>query len=458
LKLRDLAGLIVIDFIDMEEKRNNRAVERRLKDALRFDRARIQLGRISHFGLMEMSRQRLRTGVLEGSTSQCPHCQGTGIIRSTESVALAVLRGIEDALMGGHPSSLIATTTAQVALYILNNKRRFITELEAHHGISIAVQASDKLQGANFTIEKTNVRTEASPRRIERSAVNMDWGFEGDDAGGDSAGLDDERPSAPEGPRFVGEVDDRDRDGDEDRPRGRESREEGGRNRRRRRRRGRRGGDRNGRSDERGEMTAYAGDNEDAEVTDEIRAETEEDGESGDFGGDDRAEEDRGPAQAGEDGDRDRGGRRRRRGRRGGRRGRGRDRDVNGEAVAGSAEAHETNGYPIRQHVTEDLVDDFAGTVSLDNEPAPAQVFARQMPEADPSKDQPSAVVHVPVTEPPAETSADPRPRRQVADPVPSEPKIERVVVTPDQGAAAAEGPAEQPARRGWWQRRLGGG
>ncbi len=110
LKLRDLAGLIVIDFIDMEERRNNRKVESRLKDALRHDRARIQVGRISHFGLLEMSRQRLRTGVVEGSTSQCPHCQGTGIVRSTESVALAVLRAIEDQLMrdcalvpdGGH--------------------------------------------------------------------------------------------------------------------------------------------------------------------------------------------------------------------------------------------------------------------------------------------------------------------------------------------------------------------
>ena len=99
LKLRDLAGLIVIDFIDMEERRNNRKVENRLKDALRHDRARIQVGRISHFGLLEMSRQRLRTGVLEGSTSQCPHCQGTGIIRSTESVALAVLRALEDQLL-----------------------------------------------------------------------------------------------------------------------------------------------------------------------------------------------------------------------------------------------------------------------------------------------------------------------------------------------------------------------
>ena len=135
LKLRDLAGLIVIDFIDMEEKRNNRAVERRLKDALRFDRARIQLGRISHFGLMEMSRQRLRTGVLEGSTSQCPHCQGTGIIRSTESIALAVLRGLEDAITAGANTPLIATTTPTVALYILNSKRAYVTDMEIRHGL-----------------------------------------------------------------------------------------------------------------------------------------------------------------------------------------------------------------------------------------------------------------------------------------------------------------------------------
>ena len=113
LKLRDLAGLIVVDFIDMEEKRNNRAVERRIKDALRNDRARIQVGHISHFGLLEMSRQRLRTGVLEGSTSQCPHCQGTGIIRSTEFVVLAVLRGIEDHLMKGPPTSISVLTTAE---------------------------------------------------------------------------------------------------------------------------------------------------------------------------------------------------------------------------------------------------------------------------------------------------------------------------------------------------------
>ncbi len=186
VKLRDLAGLVVIDFIDMEEKRNNRAVERRIKDALRFDRARIQLGHISHFGLLEMSRQRMRTGVLEGSTTQCPHCQGTGTIRATESVALAVLRGLEDALMAGSRASLTVTTTTSVALYILNSKRAFLNELEGRYGVSLNIQASDKLQGANYSIERgpasAAVPAAMPQRRIERSAVNMESGFDGEDS------------------------------------------------------------------------------------------------------------------------------------------------------------------------------------------------------------------------------------------------------------------------------------
>jgi ribonuclease E len=179
LKLRDLAGLIVVDFIDMEEKRNNRSVERRLKDALRFDRARIQVGRISHFGLLEMSRQRLRAGVLEGSTSQCPHCQGTGIIRSIESVSLAVLRGLEDHLLK-QPSSLAATTTAEVALYILNHKRAYIAEMERRHGVTIRVEASDRMQGANFGIERIAAPV-ALARPASRTAVSMEWGFDRDE-------------------------------------------------------------------------------------------------------------------------------------------------------------------------------------------------------------------------------------------------------------------------------------
>ncbi len=475
LKLRDLAGLIVIDFIDMEEKRNNRSVERRLKDALRFDRARIQLGRISHFGLMEMSRQRLRTGVLEGSTTQCPHCQGTGIIRSTESVALAVLRGIEDALMAGHPSSLIATTTAQVALYILNNKRKFITELEAHHGISITVQASDKLQGANFTIEKTQARTDAPPRRAERSAVNMDWGFDGEDEGGDQDGAVDERPAASDGVRFVGESDDE--DGEAARPQaredrepresrepreGREAREEGGRGRRRRRRRGRRGGDRNGTGREGGELRAVDNDREADETEssdDGIIEITETDNELIEIVGDDGGDEERAPAEArdGErDGEGDRGVRRRRRGRRGGRRGRGRDRDEPGAAAEPAAEP---NGYHARPHVTEDIIDDFAGPAPIATTPQ-SQAALEIRTTAAPA--QPATVQRAAPESGAAETPArakadapDAPPRRRTGEPVSSEPKLERVVVTPDQAIAATE-TAEQPARRGWWQRRLG--
>lgn len=479
LKLRDLAGLIVIDFIDMEEKRNNRSVERRLKDALRFDRARIQLGRISHFGLMEMSRQRLRTGVLEGSTTQCPHCQGTGIIRSTESVALAVLRGIEDGLMGGHPSSLVATTTAQVALYILNNKRKFITELEAHHGISITVQASDKLQGANFTIEKTQARTDAPPRRAERTAVNMDWGFEGEESSSAESG-DDERPSASEGVRFIGESEDdeiepeaprtRDargaRDGrgegrGEDRG-ARESGEEDGRGRRRRRRRGRRGGERNGRGEDRtdlrvdGRPTAHGPESEDTDEHDDIGPgaagdeaeliETTGEGHEADPGEIQRSD-------GGRDGDRN--GRRRRRGRRGGRRGRGRERDQNGEGAADAASA--ANGYPIQVHVTEEFVDDFAGPSGVDSpaEPLTTDLAEKRLPVVDRTVRSEAPIVSeaIPSTKPDLATAS----RRRPAEPVISEPKIERVVVTPDQATAAADAATEQPARRGWWQRRLGG-
>ena len=152
----------------MEERRNNRKVENRLKDALRHDRARIQVGRISHFGLLEMSRQRLRTGVLEGSTTQCPHCQGTGIIRSVESVALAVLRALEDQLLRDARTSLTAVTTADVALYILNNKRAFVTDMERRYGVVIAVQASDRMQGANFAIERSAAQAGAAESRRAR--------------------------------------------------------------------------------------------------------------------------------------------------------------------------------------------------------------------------------------------------------------------------------------------------
>jgi ribonuclease E len=150
LRLRDLAGLIVLDLIDMEEARNNRAVERRLKDALKNDRARIQVGRISHFGLLEMSRQRIRTGVLEGSTVLCPHCMGAGVVRSTASIALHVLRVLEDALIKSASHNMTVRTRGEVALYILNQKRRHLRDLERRFGVAIMVTADESLTGLAY--------------------------------------------------------------------------------------------------------------------------------------------------------------------------------------------------------------------------------------------------------------------------------------------------------------------
>lgn len=172
-RLRDLAGLIVIDFIDMEEKRNNRAVERKLKECLKSDRARIQVGRISHFGLLEMSRQRLRSGVLEGSTDACRHCEGTGVIRSTESVALHILRMIEEALMKGRPCDLKVSTNPAAALYILNSKRTHLHDIEVQFGVNVSIESDPALVGIDSVIERVG-NERGSVRQPERAASNDD--------------------------------------------------------------------------------------------------------------------------------------------------------------------------------------------------------------------------------------------------------------------------------------------
>ena len=155
LRLRDLAGLIVIDFIDMDEKRNNRAVERRLKECLRHDRARIQVGHISHFGLLEMSRQRIRSSVLESSTEKCPHCGGTGHVRSVSSVALQLLRSLDEMLLKGATHNLTVRTRSEIALYLLNHKRAHLRALEERFRIVIMVNADATVEGQiSFVIEK----------------------------------------------------------------------------------------------------------------------------------------------------------------------------------------------------------------------------------------------------------------------------------------------------------------
>ncbi|HLH97977.1 MAG TPA: Rne/Rng family ribonuclease [Xanthobacteraceae bacterium] len=155
LRLRDLAGLIVIDYIDMDEKRNNRTVERRLKEALKHDRARIQVGHISHFGLLEMSRQRIRSSVLESSTEKCPHCGGTGHVRSVSSVALQLLRAIEEMMLKGATHNLIVRTRSDTALYLLNHKRAHLRELEERFQLTITVNSDATVAGqVSYVIEK----------------------------------------------------------------------------------------------------------------------------------------------------------------------------------------------------------------------------------------------------------------------------------------------------------------
>ena len=256
LRLRDLAGLVIIDFIDMDEPKNNRAVEKVLKDALAHDRARIQMGRISSFGLMEISRQRRRTGILEGTTHVCPHCAGAGRVRSVESSALAALRAVEmEALSGG--GEVIVRVPRDVGLYILNNKREYLTRLLRSHGLFVSVVIDEALAHADHEIE----RTSSVPHEIDRSWESPDVEAWADDDLADDEDDEDEEAEGDEdqagddaGAVDQDDLDDDEEDGEEDAvdrtdasgsadgdgPRG-GSDEDGGRRRNRRRRRGRRG-------------------------------------------------------------------------------------------------------------------------------------------------------------------------------------------------------------------------
>ncbi|WP_434617286.1 Rne/Rng family ribonuclease [Azospirillum sp. B2RO_4] len=158
LRLRDLAGLIVIDFIDMEEPRNNAAVERRMKEAMKNDRARIQLGRISAFGLLELSRQRLRPSLLETNFERCPHCSGTGVVRSVESASLHVLRAIEEEGIRKRSSEITIYVPTSIALYILNQKRGELAKIEERHAFSVMVQADDTLIAPDHRLERNKAR------------------------------------------------------------------------------------------------------------------------------------------------------------------------------------------------------------------------------------------------------------------------------------------------------------
>ncbi|MDC0604962.1 Rne/Rng family ribonuclease, partial [Amylibacter sp.] len=201
LRLRDLAGLIVIDFIDMEERRNNIAVEKRMKDKLKSDRARIQVGRISGFGLMEMSRQRLRPGMLEATTKECPHCLGTGLVRSDDSQALSILREIEEEAIIKRTKEILATVPVGISNYLMNHKRENIALIESQYGISIIIEASSSMVGTDYELEKrkTTSRIIADvfdmPTAREMEAVaNIEVAKNSDDAEPSANLEDDDKP------------------------------------------------------------------------------------------------------------------------------------------------------------------------------------------------------------------------------------------------------------------------
>ena len=241
LRLRDLAGLIVIDFIDMDEAKNNRAVEKKLKDCLKDDRARVQMGKISSFGLMEISRQRRRSGVLEGTTHVCEHCAGTGRVRSVESSALSALRAVEiEALKGGGEATL--TVPRAVGLYILNEKRGHLARLFDTMGLFVTIVIDDALAHADHEIQRTSSETRPEHAALAQAAKPAYAPVEEEDDFDDSAFEDDEEEDE-EDEEEIAEGDEEDED---ERPRAHrdEAAEEGddrnGRRGRRRRRRGRR--------------------------------------------------------------------------------------------------------------------------------------------------------------------------------------------------------------------------
>ena len=431
LRLRDLAGLIVIDFIDMDEKRNNRSVERKLSDCLRQDRARIQVGRISHFGLLEMSRQRIRASVLESSTEPCPHCGGTGHVRSVSSVALQLLRGLEETLMKGPTHNLTVRTRTDVALYVLNHKRGHLRDLENSFKVTLAVIADPTISGQqSFVIDRGEAvhtleaakailaaQVAAFPAAVEDTyeyeddeTFEAEAEFEGDD---ETEGA--EAQSADAAPAAEGE--------------------EGPRRKRRRRRRGR---------GEAREGSAPSDQNAAQESASQAEA-TGDDSDEGDDEQDDQNGEQRADQNA--NGER----RPRRRGRRGGRRRR------------GGNEAGLTEGAQPGEGIVSTIADDLGplpeseAAEAVADLSAPAEPIREERPAPAPS---PEPVSHHIST--PEEVEAAPRKRSTVREKVSfffgetpkAEPEPVPVQTQSEPTPSEPQSEPAQPRRAGWWSRR----
>jgi ribonuclease E len=439
LRLRDLAGLIVIDFIDMDEHRNERTVERKLKEAIKLDRARIQIGRISTFGLLEMSRQRLRPSITEALSQTCPLCSGTGHVRTTESTTLHVLRGIENEGLKARAGAIRVLVPTDIALYLLNQKRQALLEVENRYDFTAVIERDDDLIAPDFRIEVIDARERdaetsesiAPPEPVARQEQRQPERKEA---------AERDRPSAD--------------DESED--------EDGGRKKRRRRRR------RKGRG-EGGEDRAE----DDAAPANESGSDDE-----------DEDEQNAAPSSGSESGNEDDDGsgrKRRRRGRRGGRRRRGRGEDNaenadagetgNNEAADGERDQAEEKvspaprSAPSRQAVWTDD-DGIPDTTPREDDPRPT-ARRRKDPlteveddlELDLAADPAAAVRREDAArqEKPAVSETPAKAAEPVADTEPEAPAETKPAES--KGEEQPEPEPEQPAgppRRGWWNKIVG--
>ena len=404
LRLRDMAGLVVIDFIDMESNGHIRKVEKAMKDALKNDRARIQVGRISSFGLMEMSRQRLRTGVLEASTKPCPHCDGSGLMRTASSAGLSALRMLEDEAGRGRGSRIVLRAGREAAVYLLNKKRHEMAEVEARYGVLIEVLIDDNLEGARMSVESHGPPPAERPRLAERAPIIEE---DDDDLIEDEIDEEEAEEEAEEPRREGGRGRGRGRGGRGPREE-REERSEGegeGEGRKRRRRRGRRGGRR--REHEGGEGEAQVADEAVEGEAEAVEAPAAE------------------PAVETEDAEPVRKGRRRPRA------------SKRDDAKAEAAAAEEAAPEPAPEPVAEDA-------------PKPKRT-RRKKADADVTVETPVAE-EAPAPEAAPEAANDAAPPKRRRTKKAAEAEAEAPAAAADEGDEDDDG----SPRRGWWQRTFG--
>jgi ribonuclease E len=477
LRLRDLAGLIVIDFIDMDEGRNNRTVERRLKDALKHDRARIQVGRISHFGLLEMSRQRIRTSVLESSTEKCPACGGSGHVRSVSSVALQLLRAIEETLIKGATHNLIVRTRSEVALYVLNHKRAHLRDLEERFRITITISADPTVNAQVsyivdrgeqvHTVEAAKLLAAAAQPPLTSSVEADEDVLDAEAETEAEADVEDETETPAEVEAETPDLMQAEQLAEA--PRG-DGEREGGR-RRRRRGRGR------GRGGEPREPREGAPQFTRETVPEDATAHEDHDAGSPEEAGLDEQQPQQGGARMGAEGGEVR--RRRRRGRRGGRRNRqGRNGDVPFQAGNGGGPESEmphagADFPPVSDEDASGIAPPFDEPVTAaapKERPAPPSAYeqpAMERPIIDRPYNQPPVCLPEPQPAPPPQTTAPaqaeperPRRRSTIREPAsigsaggPPPPVPTTLPPTPVISSTASED-GGQP-KRGWWAKRL---